>query len=343
MPSTNEPLKNLKTLQKQSITVGEFFELNRKRIKFTSANGLEHSDRVIVDKNLHRPGLALAGFVGLFTYQRVQVFGNTEINYLKSLPEAERQASLHYLLEFEIPCIVVTNGNCLEPALLDLATEHEVPVFISSYETTRATYFMSDFLDDQFAPHAAIHGAFVDVYGVGVLLIGRSGIGKSEIALDLIERGHRLVADDVVMVTQKGEGIIMGAGTDMVKHFMEIRGLGLIDIRAMFGIRAIRFQKRLEIVVQLEEWSDRAEYERTGLDTQEVEILNVSVPHVRLPIYPGKNITVITEVIALNYLLKHYGYDAADEFSRMLKDHLEQKAKGMNERRAIDYFEHDFE
>ncbi|MCZ7554952.1 MAG: HPr(Ser) kinase/phosphatase [Bacteroidia bacterium] len=343
MPSPNEPLKNLKTLQKQSITVSEFFELNRSRIKLTSANGLEHSERLIVEKNLHRPGLALAGFVGLFTYQRVQVFGNTEINYLKSLPDDERQASLHYLLEFEIPCIVVTNGSNLDPALLDLATEHGVPVFISQYETTRATYFMSDFLDDQFAPHAAIHGAFVDVYGVGVLLIGRSGIGKSEIALDLIERGHRLVADDVVMVTQKGEGILMGAGTDMVKHFMEIRGLGLIDIRAMFGIRAIRFQKRLEIVVHLEEWSDRLDYERTGLDTQEVGILNVNVPHVRLPIFPGKNVTVITEVIALNYLLKHYGYDAANEFSRMLKDHLEQKAKGVTERRAIDYFEHDFE
>ena len=202
---------------------------------------------------------------------------------------------------------------------------------------------MSDFLDDQFAPHTAIHGAFVDVYGVGVLLIGRSGIGKSEIALDLIERGHRLVADDVVMVTQKGEGILMGAGTDMVKHFMEIRGLGLIDIRAMFGIRAIRFQKRVEIAVQLEEWSDRIEYERTGLDTQEVAILDVMVPHVRLPIYPGKNVTVITEVIALNYLLKHYGYDAANEFSRMLKERLEEKARNGPERRAIDYFEHDFE
>ncbi len=343
MPSSNDPLKNLKPLQKESLTVREFFELNKSRIKLTSANGLELSDRHIVEKNLHRPGLALAGFVGLFTYQRVQVFGNTEINYLKSLHGDERNASLHNLLEFEIPCIVVTNGITLDQDLLDLAREHGVPVFYSQYETTKAAYFMSDFLDDQFAPHTAIHGAFVDVYGVGVLLIGRSGIGKSEIALDLIERGHRLVADDVVMVTQKGEGILMGAGTDMVKHFMEIRGLGLIDIRAMFGIRAIRFQKRVEIAVQLEEWSDRIEYERTGLDTQEVAILDVMVPHVRLPIYPGKNVTVITEVIALNYLLKHYGYDAANEFSRMLKERLEEKARNGPERRAIDYFEHDFE
>jgi len=343
MASPTDPLKNLKSLQKESITVQEFFELNKARIKLTSANGLEISDRRIVDKNLHRPGLALAGFVGLFTFQRVQVFGNTEINYLKSLPAEERSVSLHNLLEFEIPCIVVTNGREFDPLLLDLATEHSVPVFYSSFATTKAAYFMSDFLDDQFAPHAAIHGAFVDVYGVGVLLIGRSGIGKSEIALDLIERGHRLVADDVVMVTQKGEGILMGAGTDLVKHFMEIRGLGLIDIRAMFGIRAIRFQKRLEIAVHLEEWNDREEYERIGLDTQEVAILDVMVPHVRLPIYPGKNVTVITEVIALNYLLKHYGYDAADEFSRMLKERLEEKARNGPERRAIDYFEHDFE
>ena len=158
-----------------------------------------------------------------------------------------------------------------------------------------------------------------------------------------MERGHRLVADDVVVVTQKGEGILMGSGTDLVKHFMEIRGLGLIDIRSMFGIRAIRFQKRLELIVQLEEWDDAREYERTGLDSNEVTVIGVSVPHVRLPIFPGKNVTVITEVIALNYLLKHYGYDPAVEFSERLKDRLEQRARRPSDDRAIDWFEHDFE
>jgi HPr kinase/phosphorylase len=343
MNERNEPLKNLKVLENKPITIRRFFEQNRKRIRLTSANGLEHSDRLIPEKNLHRPGLALAGYVELFTYHRVQVFGNTEIKYLESLDPLQRKEAFERLFRFDIPCIVVTSGCRLDEDLLAFAKGHEVPVFYSSLETTKATYFMSDFLDDQFAPKTAVHGAFIDVYGIGVLFVGRSGIGKSEIALDLVERGHRLVADDVVVVTQKGEGILMGSGTDLVKHFMEIRGLGLIDIRAIFGIRAIRFQKRLEIIVQLEEWDESKAYERTGLDMQEVSVLGVQVPHVELPIYPGKNVTVITEVIALNYLLKHYGYDAATEFSNKLKTRLEEKARAESADRAIDWFEHDFE
>ncbi len=343
MPTPTDPLKNLKVLESKPITVRRFFEKNRLRLRFTSANGLEQSARLIAEKNLHRPGLALAGYVDLFTYHRVQVFGNTEIKYMESLDDAGRQEAFRRLFRFEIPCIVVTNGNTLDTALVDIATQHGVPVFYSRFETTKAIYFMSDFLDDQFAPKTAIHGAFIDVYGVGVLFIGRSGIGKSEIALDLVERGHRLVADDVVVVTQKGEGILMGSGTDLVKHFMEIRGLGLIDIRAIFGIRAIRFQKRLEIIVQLEEWDDAQDYDRTGLDTREMPVLGVPIPHVKLPIFPGKNVTVITEVIALNYLLKHYGYDAATEFSNKLKTRLEEKARDESDDRAIDWFEHDFE
>jgi len=343
MAAATDPLKNLKILEKSSLSVGLFFEKNKERIQLTSANGLHESEREITEKNLHRPGLALAGYVELFTYHRLQIFGNTEIKYLNSLTEEERIRRFARLFEFEIPCIVVTNGNTLETSLLDIATRHDVPVFYSQFQTTKAYYYMSDFLDDQLAPQTVIHGAFVDVYGVGVLFIGRSGIGKSEIALDLIERGHRLVADDVVVVTQKAEGLLMGSGTDLVKHFMEIRGLGLIDIRSMFGIRAIRFQKRLEIIVHLEEWDDANDYERTGLDSREVMVLGTSVPHVRLPIFPGKNVTVITEVIALNYLLKHYGYDAAVEFSKRLQDRLDKHAKRPSDDRAIDWFEHDFE
>jgi HPr kinase/phosphorylase len=167
-------------------------------------------------------------------------------------------------------------------------------------------------------------------------------MGKRQIALSVVARGHRLVADDVIMVTRKGEGILMGSGTDLVKHFMEVRGLGLIDIRSMFGIRAIRFQKRVEVIVQLEEWDEAKEYTRTGLDAREVEILGVPIPHVLLPIFPGKNVTVISEVIALNYLLRHYGYDAAMEFSNRLQEKLDQKSQSGSDR-VIDWFEHDFE
>ncbi len=334
-------------MRKESITVRHFYEASRERFKLTLLAGSRGLDNRITDKNLHRPGLALAGYVGLFTYHRVQIFGNTEIFYMRSLELAERIEVFRRLASFEVPCIVVTNANRLENELLRICEERNIPLFETSFETTKAIFFLSDFLEDQFNPQTVIHGAFVDVYGVGLLFVGRSGIGKSEVALDLIERGHRLVADDVVMVTQKGEGILMGAGTDLVRHFMEIRGLGLLNVREMFGIRAIRFQKRVEVIVELEEWSPEGEYTRTGLDQSTVELLTVDVPHVKLPIITGKNITVIAEVIALNYLLKHYGYDASKEFAGKLEKILiERGADGNTDPgndRVIPYFEHDFE
>ncbi len=344
--SMSTPLQNVKEIRKKTISVRDFYEKNRERIHLRQANSVDPAAKEITENNLHRPGLALAGYVALFSHNRVQIFGNTEINYLLTLTSEERLASFARLLEFDIPCIVVTNANTLDDAMLALATDHNLPVFYTTWETTKAVYYIGDFLDDQFSPQSMIHGAFVDVYGIGVLFVGRSGIGKSEIALDLVERGHRLVADDVVMLTRKGESIIMGSGTELVKHFMEVRGLGLIDIRSIFGVRSIRFQKRVEVVVELEEWDDKMEYTRTGLDSSEVPLLGVSVPHIRLPIFPGKNVTVISEVIALNYLLKHYGHDSAIEFSRRLKSRLVQKATeegGESTTRAIDWFEHDFE
>ncbi|MBI4535215.1 MAG: HPr kinase/phosphorylase [Ignavibacteriae bacterium] len=329
-----------KETRKKSITVGFLYEATRDRFKLALLNGEVGFDNLIKDKNLHRPGLALAGYVELFTYERVQIIGNTEMKYLNSLDEHQRKAAFTTLLEFKIPCIILTNGNSLEQSLLKAAAEKSISVFGTPFETTKIAYFLADFLDDQFAPQIVLHGSFVDVYGIGVMIMGRSGIGKSEIALDLIERGHRLVADDVVMVTRKGEGILMGSGTDLVKHYMEIRGLGLIDVRSMFGIRAIRFQKRVEIVVELEEWRSDLDYTRTGLDDENIAVLGVDIPHVKLPIFPGKNVTVITEVIALNYLLKHYGYDAAKAFAQRLEGVIGEKKKGA---RAINYFEHDFE
>ncbi|MCX6135521.1 MAG: HPr(Ser) kinase/phosphatase [Ignavibacteriales bacterium] len=333
-------LDNLKETRRESITVGYFFEANKSRVKMASVNGDVGFQKVIRDKSIHRPGLALAGYVELFTYDRVQVFGNTELRYLRHLSLAERIKAFHTIFQFDIPCIVVSGDHELDNELVEIATKHGVSVFKTSLETTKLVYFVSDFLDDQFAPQTVIHGSFMDVYGIGVILAGRSGIGKSEIALDLVERGHRLVADDVIMVTRKGEGILIGAGTDVVKHFMEIRGLGLIDIRSIFGIRSIRFQKRVEVVVELQEWRNDMEYTRTGLDHESIAILGVDIPHVKLPIFPGKNITVIVEVIALDYLQKHYGYDAAREFAKRLDAAIAEKSKG---KRAIDYFEHDFE
>jgi HPr kinase/phosphorylase len=319
--------RNTQSIQKEYITVKHFYEVTQERFKLKLLAGAGGLDKRITDKNLHRPGLALAGYVELFTFHRVQIFGNTEMFYLKSLDKE-------------------TSSNKLDPEMIALCEERNLPLFETAYETTKAIYFLTDFLDDQFNLQTVIHGAFVDVYGVGLLFVGRSGIGKSEVALDLIERGHRLVADDVIMITQKGEGILMGAGTDLVRHFMEIRGLGLLNVREMFGIRAIRFQKRVEVIVELEEWSADGDYTRTGLDESFAQVLSVEVPHVKLPIITGKNITVIAEVIALNYLLKHYGYDASKEFSRKLENLIiaktDQGITGPSDR-VIPYFEHDFE
>jgi HPr kinase/phosphorylase len=330
-----------KEYRKQHITIGFLVEKNKNRLKLETLVDVG-MDNKVKEKSIHRPGLALAGYVGLFTYDRVQVFGNTEMLYLQSMPLEKRIESFNTLFKFEIPCIVITNNNDMDKELLKIAEDHNVPVFRSSFETTKFVYLLSDFLDDQFSQQSTIHGSFVDVYGIGLLFIGRSGIGKSEIALDLIERGHRLVSDDVVKITRKGENILIGTGTDLVKHFMEIRGLGLIDVQSIFGVRSIRFQKRIEVVVELMEWEPNGNFTRTGLDEEKINILDVEIPHIKLPIHPGKNVTVISEVIALNYLTKHYGYDAAQEFSKKLEKVIQSKSKGGG-KRNIDYFEHDFE
>lgn len=296
---------------------------------------------IISDKNLHRPQLALAGYVDLFNPNRVQIFGNTEIYYLKSLSAIERKKAFKRIVDFKVPCIVITNGHTLDPELMRIAEQNNIAIFNTEYNTTKTSAFLSEFLDDQFAPQMVVHGSYVDVYGVGILFIGRSGIGKSEIALDLVERGHRLVADDVVMLTKRRETLLMGTGTSMVQHFMEIRGLGIIDIRQMFGIRSIRFQKRLEIVVSLEEWDSEADYTRTGLDEEPLEIMGIEVSNVKLPIFPGKNITVIAEVIAINYLLRTYGYDASRVFSDKLSDRIKSRTgpnNAFSQQRNVTYF-----
>lgn len=327
--------------QIKNITVEFFYNSTRDKFKLKACNEGEGYDRLIPEHNLHRPGLALAGFLDLFTFNRIQVLGNTEARFLQQLSSKERHECIEKIFNFNVPCLILTNDNPPPDEMMELAHKYKVPIFVSPYPTTKLTYLVSDFLDDQFSKRLSLHGSFVDVYGVGMLFVGRSGIGKSEVALDLVERGHRLVADDVVIFTKKGEGILMGSGTQLVKHFMEVRGIGLIDVRSMFGVRAIRFQKRLEVVIELEIWDEGSEYTRTGLDETHISLLDVEIPHIKLPILPGKNITVISEVIALNYLLKHYGYDAAQIFNERLMEQLQKKTQKND--RSINYFEHDFE
>lgn len=346
----SDRFRDLREIKKDSITVEFFFNECKDRFKIEKVTSRPiNPEKFIIEKDIHRPGLALAQYYGVFTFRKIQVFGNTEINYIQDLSSEKRNESLDKYFSYDIPCIVITNGNIVPDILLKIAEEKDIPIFTTPHPTTKISYYISDFLDDQFSPQAVLHGSFVDVYGVGVLITGKSGIGKSEIALDLIERGHRLVADDVVIISKKQESILIGSGTSLVKHFMEIRGLGIIDVKSIFGIRSIRYQKRVEVLLELDQWDPSKEYERTGLNSITTNILDIDVELIKLPIFPGKNITVIAEVIALNYLCKHYGYDPAKELqqrlSNKIKSNAEANSNSLNKmlERNIEYFEHDFE
>lgn len=334
-----------KTFQKESITVDDMVRHLRETVgvEMTPLNEkVDASGREVTESNLHRPGLALAGFVDLFTHQRVQVLGNTETRYLHHLEDSARREAFENLIQFPVPCIVLTADNQVSTPLVEMATDAGIPMYRTPLPTVQFMSSLRGFLADQFAPQRAVHGSLVDVYGIGLLLLGKPGIGKSEVALDLVERGHRLVADDVVMVTQRDDSILMGTGTDLVQHFMEVRGLGLVDIRSMFGIRAIRFQKRIEVVVNMQMWDPEEEYTRINMVEDTHDILGVDLPMVQVPITPGKNITVICEVIAMNYLLRHYGYDPAEVFTERLRQRIQQEG-APSPRRGIEYFEQDYE
>lgn len=328
------------------ITVPYLLERLKDRLQIKLAQCVKPENwekRKITEAELFRPGLALAGYTELFTHQRIQVLGNTECQYLKHLPKQRQIEAFAHLLTFQIPIIFLTDKNELPEYLLKIAREKETPIAKTPLDTVEFLSLVRDFLKDQFAMQLMVHGSMVDVYGIGILLKGKSGIGKSEIALDLVERGHRLVADDVVMLTKKSN-VLMASATEMNKHFMEIRGLGIIDVLSMFGIRAVRYQKRLEIIIELALWEESKNVERTGLDHDFSTVLGLDIPRVQLPITPGKNITVIAEVIAMNYLLRHYGYDPARAFQEKLKQSIADKTKKTHiPKRVIEYFEGDVE
>jgi HPr kinase/phosphorylase len=290
------------------------------------------------------PGLVLAGYTARFVGERVFVLGETEVSYLFSLAEEKRRAALEQLFAFELPCIVVTKGQEVPPELLALAEQRSIPLLRTSLKTAEFYSRLKPFLEEAYAPRTTLHGSLADVYGVGLLFQGRSGIGKSECVLDLVERGHRLVTDDVVTVTRLGQDVLIGRGMEGHSHYMEIRGVGLIDIAALFGVRAVRQQKRIEVVVHLEDWNSSAVYERTGLDGQEVEILGVKLPKVVVPLNPGKNITVVSEVVAMRHLLRYSGVDSARRFNERLIARMKQRSEGGRLPRATrEYLEEDYE
>lgn len=280
--------------------------------------GPESLLRELTTSEASSPGLALSGFVERFPAERLQVFGETEVTYLRSLDAAERQRVLTLFVSFPVPCIVVTKALPLPDMLGPLCETAGIPVLRTALKTNDFYRKIKPVLEEEFAPQSTLHGSLADVFGVGLLFIGQSGIGKSECVLDLVERGHRLVADDLVITTRRGNDVLIGRGHELQRHYMEIRGIGLIDVPAIFGIRAVRQQKRIEVVVQLLEWNQDQIVDRTGLDGATTEILGVAIPSITVMLNPGKNITVIAEVIAMNHLLKYSGVDAAEAFNQRL-------------------------
>ena len=305
------------------LTVEELYRTKEKTLGLELLTADVSLDREVESPTVSSPGLVLAGFRDRFLRGRLQVLGETEVRFLLSLDEAKRQDTIEAFLRLQMPALFVTKRLEVPAALIDLATSHGVPVFRSNMKTADFYRRLQPYLEERFAPTATQHGSLADVYGVGLMFIGRSGIGKSECVLDLVERGHRLVADDVVMITKRGNDILIGRGHEKQQHHMEIRGIGIIDVRALFGIRSIRQQKRVEVVVKLVDWDDNAQYDRTGLQTDEIEILGVRLPQVTVPLVAGKNITVISEVVAMNHLLKYSGVHSAKLFNQRLMDSMQ--------------------
>jgi HPr kinase/phosphorylase len=304
------------------LTVGRMIERTHKMLQLEHLEATKGLDRVIENPDVSSPGLAVAGYVERFPAWRLQVLGETEIMYLRSLDAAVRRRHLTTFFSFAIPCVFITKNQDPPAELVELATKAGIALIKSKLKTNEFYTRLKPWLEEEFAPTTNLHGSLADVFGVGLLFVGQSGIGKSECVLDLVERGHRLVADDLVIARRRGTDVLIGRGHERQRHYMEIRGVGLVDIPSIFGVRAVRQQKRIEVVVKLEEWNQEAPVDRTGLDGETKTILDVEIPLVRVPLNPGKNITVIAEVIALNHLLKYSGINAAARFNEQLIGHM---------------------
>ena len=305
-----------------TLTMKSFFERMHDALGLEQVEGTDGLERPVKSPNISSPGLVLAGYVERFPANRIQVFGETEITYLQTLSATERRRIMKLFFSFPIPGAILTKAQHPSPEMVDEAIKAGVALFVSNLKTNDLYAKAKPWLEEEFAATTNLHGSLADIFGVGLLFVGRSGIGKSECVLDLVERGHRLVADDLVLVKRRGTDVLIGRGHELQRHYMEIRGVGLVDIPGVFGIRAVRQQKRIEVVVQLEDWHQDAVVERTGLDGEVTTILDVEIPKVRVPLNPGKNITVIAEVIALNHLLKYSGVDPATRFNERLKKQM---------------------
>jgi HPr kinase/phosphorylase len=280
-------------------------------------------DQILIDtSDLNRPGLQFAGFFDYFAADRIQVVGKVEMTYLEGLSSDMRRERLRRYFQYEIPCVVVSRGMDPPPEMVEEAIQYKRPILKSNLDTTKFFNKAINYLDAKLAPRITRHGGLVDVYGVGIMLMGESGIGKSETALELIKRGHRLVADDVVDIKKISDDSLLGEAPETIRHFMEIRGIGIIDIKAMYGAGAVIDSKTIDMVIHLEAWDNKKEYDRLGLIEEYTSILDVRLPELILPVRPGRNLAIIVEVAARNYRLKDMGYNAAQELNNRISQQV---------------------
>lgn len=278
----------------------------------------------ISNTEINRPGLSLTGFFDFFAHDRIQVFGKGEWAFLNSLSQEELVRIANKFFDFHLNCIVFTHGNIPNQVFIDHCQSKGIPLFISKISTHKFITLISQILDRSLAPRTIRHGVLIEVYGIGILLTGKSGVGKSETALELIERGHRLVADDMVEIRRLTESDLMGSCSDLLRHHMEIRGLGIINIKDIFGVGSVRDHMNIELMINLKEWEENVEFDRTGLENHTEEILGIQVPYIELPVKPGRNIPIIVETAAMNQRLKKMGSDSAQEFNKKLTQYIKR-------------------
>ena len=315
-------------MQVAHLTVGDLLKEQGERLRLELLSGEKSLGRRVSVADLNRPGLALSGFLDRFRAERVQVFGAGEQAYCQKADAKELAESLSKMLSSpDLPCVIVTHNAQVPPALTQACRKHGVPLLRSGYDTATLTGELSEALESRLSPTAVVHGVLVDVYGLGVLIQGEAGIGKSECALELLKRGHILVADDVVQVQHRRGAYLRGSCPEPLKNHMEVRGLGLIDVKLLFGIGAILDRTRIELSIKLEPWSAQTPPDRTGLEARKLTILDVEIPLIRIPVSPGRNLAVLIEVAALNQRLRSQGYFSAETFNKRLIERMRAKER----------------
>lgn len=284
----------------------------------------EDKEYFVESEDVNRTGLPLAGYFEYFPYERIQIIGKTEYTYFQNINKERREEILDKFFSYEIPVLIVTRDLQVDQDIIENAKKYKRVVLSSKCNTTRFTNKLSNYLDSKLAPHVTMHGVLVDVYGIGVLIKGESSIGKSETALELIQKGHRLVADDAVEIRKVDDSRLVGQAPELLKHYMEIRGIGIIDVKSLYGVGAIKNQKAIDIVIELESWNQQKYYDRLGLDREYEEILGRQIEKLVIPVKPGRNTSMIIEVAAMNFRQRGMGIDAAQEFTKKLSEVIDK-------------------